>query len=281
MHHRSLIVFDIETIPDTDAVPALTGVDDPDVGARRDALTAYHLEITEGRNPFPRQPFHRVVAISFLRAEIERDAAGERYHLQELRSGGDPTAGEAELVAGFFRFLERSRPRLVTFNGRGFDLPVLRFRAMKHGVAAPGFHLAGDRRNAYTHRYADDWHCDLMDVLSDRGAAARVRLSEVCAVLGLPGKLGMDGSAVAGRFDAGEIAAIRDYCETDVLNTYLVYLRHMRHLGTLSAEAFEKAVGDLLSYLRAEAPARPHLGEYLEAWAALSGGAATRHDATR
>ncbi len=270
MRHRSLIVFDIETVPDTEAVPALTGIDDPDVAARRDALTRYHLEITDGRNPFPRQPFHRVVAISFLRAEIEHDAEGERYHLAELRSGGTPSTDEAGLVAGFFQFLDRQRPRLVTFNGRGFDLPVLRYRAMRHGVAAPVLHQSKDRWNAYSSRYSDDWHCDLLDVLSDRGASARVRLNEICAVLGLPGKPGMDGADVMTRFDAGDIGGIRDYCETDVLNTYLLYLRHMHHRGTLPADGFRKANADLLAYLEAEAPERPHLGAYLAAWAALS-----------
>ncbi|CCQ72216.1 3'-5' exonuclease [Magnetospira sp. QH-2] len=267
MSHRRLLVFDIETVPDTDAVPGLTGFDDPDLAARREELTRYHLEITDGRNAFPRQPFHRVVAISFLRAEIERDGAHENFYLQEIRSGGDPGSSEAELVAGFFQFLERQKPRLVSFNGRGFDLPVLKYRAMVHNVSAPFLYQSGDKWNSYTSRYSDDWHCDLMEVMSDYGASARVKLNEVCAVLGFPGKLGMDGSKVAETFDSGDIQGIRDYCETDVLNTYLVYLRHMLHRGWLTQDAHERAVADVLSYLQAEGQERPHLGEFLEAWA--------------
>ena len=88
MQHRTLFVFDIETVPDTDAVPNLTGFTEPSVVARRAELERYHLEITDGRNGFPRQPFHRVVAISFLEAEIEHAGAHETYYLKELRSGG-------------------------------------------------------------------------------------------------------------------------------------------------------------------------------------------------
>ncbi|GAB6052163.1 3'-5' exonuclease [Magnetospira thiophila] len=270
MTHRSLLVFDIETVPDTDAVPSLTGFDDPDIEARREELTRYHLEITDGRNAFPRQPFHKVVAISFLRAEIERDAKYEQFYLHELRSGGDAGSTEAELVAGFFQFIEKQKSRLVSFNGRGFDLPVLRYRAMVHGISAPYLYQSGDKWNSYTSRYSDDWHCDLMEVLSDYGASARVKLNEVCAVLGLPGKLGMDGSKVAESYDNGDIQGIRDYCETDVLNTYLVYLRHMLHRGWMTPDGHDRAVADVLSYLQAEAAERPHLGEFVAAWAALT-----------
>lgn len=271
MQHRNLVILDIETVPDTDAVPNLTGVTVPDVVERRIELEQYHLAVTHGQNPFPRQPFHRVVAISVLRAEIERDGANEVFYLQELRSGGKPDSTEAELINGIFRYIDHHKPRLVTYNGRGFDLPVLKYRAMVHGVAAPFFYQAGDRWNGYTQRYAADWHCDLMEVLSDFGAAARCRLNEICAVLGLPGKFGIEGSQVAEFFDQGRIEDIRDYCETDVLNTYLVYLRHMLHRGTLTLDGYNRAVADLIGFIEAEKTERKHLGAFLEAWGETSG----------
>ena len=181
MQHRNLFVFDIETIPDTDAVPNLTGFTDPDVHARREELERYHLEITDGRNSFPRQPFHKVVAISFLEAEIETSGHQEHYFLKELRSGGEAGFDEAQLLQGFFQYFERLKPRLVSFNGRGFDLPVLKYRAMVHGIQSPWLHQAGDKWNSYSSRYSMDWHCDLMEQLSDYGASARVKLAEVCA----------------------------------------------------------------------------------------------------
>ena len=271
MQHRNLLVFDIETVPDTEAVFNLTGFTEPDEAARRAEIERYHLEITEGRNAFPRQPFHRVVAISFLRAEIVREDGGEAYLLLELRSGGTEKSPEKDLVGGFFQYFERHKPRLVSFNGRTFDLPVLKCRAMKHGIAAPFLHNAGDKWNSYTSRYSADWHCDLLEVLSDYGASARVKLNEVCAALGCPGKFGTEGSQVAELFDEGKIAEIRDYCETDVINTYLVYLRHQHHTGTLSTEAYNRAIADIIALIEAEGAERPHLNAFLEAWGEASG----------
>jgi len=234
-------------------------------------LEGYHLEITQGRNPFPRQPFHKVVAISFLEAEIDADGRQETFLLKDLRSGGEADYDEKRLLQGFFAYFERLRPRLVSFNGRGFDLPVLKYRAMVHGVAAPYLHNAGDKWNSYTSRYSADWHCDLMEVLSDYGASARVKLNEVCSVLGYPGKFGVDGSQVADMFDAGRLEEIRHYCETDVLNTYLVYLRHRLHTGGLSRDGYNRAVADIIAFVEQHQDARPYLGEFLEAWGIASG----------
>jgi len=266
MQHQSLFVFDIETVPDTETVSNLTGFTDTDEAARRQELERYHLEITDGRNPFPRQPFHRVVAISFLEAEIERDGGREAYHLRELRSGGEAGFDEAQLVDGFFKYFERLKPRLVSFNGRGFDLPVLKYRAMRHGISARYLHAAGDKWSSYTSRYAADWHCDLMEVLSDYGASARVRLNEVCATFGFPGKFGIDGSDVAGMVDQGRTEDVRNYCETDVLNTYLVYLRYQLHTGVLDLDGYNRAVADVIALIEASREDHPHRGEFLAAW---------------
>lgn len=271
MQHQTLFVFDIETVPDTDALPNLTGFEDSDVAARRAELERYHLEITGGKNAFPRQPFHKVVAISFLEAEIERDGATETYHLRELRSGGEAGFDEEKLVRGFFQHFERLKPRLVSFNGRGFDLPVLKYRAMVHGIPASFLHNAGDKWNNYGQRYSPDWHCDLIEVLSDFGASARCKLNEICSVFGFPGKFGIDGAQVAPMYDDGRIKEIRDYCETDVLNTYLVYLRWRLHSGGISLEGYNRAVADIIALIEAERGERPHLGEFLDAWGAASG----------
>ena len=271
MQHQNLFVFDIETVPDTDAAPNLTGFDDPDVAKRRQELERYHLEKTDGKNPFLRQPFHRVVAISFLEAEIERDGNQEAYLLRELRSGGEAGFDEKQLLQGFFGYFERLKPRLVSFNGRGFDLPVLKYRAMVHGVSAPWLYGAGDKWNSYTQRYATDWHCDLLEVLSDHGASARVGLNEVCAVMGFPGKFGISGADVARLVDEGLIGDVRDYCETDVLNTYLVYLRLMLHKGTVRLDGYNRAIADIVSLIESEGADRPYLKEFMEAWGRTSG----------
>lgn len=263
---QNLFVFDIETIPDTSAAYNLTGTAETDEHALRKELEQYHLDITDGKNAFLRQPFHKVIAISFLEAEIISVDGGESYRLTALRSGGKEDSSEKELLEGFFRYLSRSKPRLVSFNGRTFDLPVLKYRAMKYGIQAPWLYHSGDKWNNYGSRYSLDWHCDLLEGLSDFGASARIRLNEVCSILGLPGKFGVDGSQVTTLYDDGKIKAIRDYCETDVLNTYLVYLRFMHHRGELSTEAYDYAIQDVRSLLENEQDTRPHFGEFLHAW---------------
>ncbi|HEY9163814.1 MAG TPA: 3'-5' exonuclease, partial [Magnetovibrio sp.] len=180
---------------------------------------------------------------------------------------GDEKSPERDLVAGFFQWVDKKRPRLVSYNGRGFDVPVLRHRAMVHGVTAAGFHDTSNKWDNYSSRYAQDFHCDLQEALTDFGAASRgLKLNEICAVLGFPGKFGVDGSQVAPMFDAGRVGEIRDYCETDVLNTYLVYLRYQLTRGRMTKDGYNRAVADVVALINAEREARPHLGDFLDAW---------------
>ncbi|MFN9789517.1 MAG: 3'-5' exonuclease [Holosporales bacterium] len=268
---KHAFVFDIETIPDTDAAPGLTGCDSADISERREALRQYHLQATEGRNDFLRQPFHKVVAISFAEAEIHRIDNNESYLLTDVRSGGTVDSSEEELLRGLFRHLEKRRPRLVSFNGRTFDVPVLKYRAMKYGIAAAWLYHSGDKWNNYGSRYSFDWHCDLLEAFSDFGAAARIKMHEVAVAFGLPGKFGVDGGDVAAMVDAGQLGAVRDYCETDVLNTWLLYLRLQQHRGVLGMDDYKAALADVVSLCGNET-AKPHFGSFLVAWQEASNG---------
>ncbi|MFT6077147.1 MAG: putative PolB exonuclease-like 3'-5' exonuclease [Myxococcota bacterium] len=267
MQHNSLFVFDIETIPDTDAAKNLLDLDGKNVDECRKALADYHLKITNGRSDFLRQPFQKIVAISFLQADIVRNSDGtEKYVLNEIRSGGNIDSLEEELVKGFFSFLKKQPPRIVSFNGKNFDLPVLKYRAIKYGIAAPFLYKMGDKWNNYNQKYSLDWHCDLIDAFSDFGASARVKMNELCAVFGLPGKIGIDGSMVTEYYDSKKLAEIRDYCETDVVNTYLLYLHYQHHNGSLRTEDFASAQEDLSHYLLTEGEEKKHLKEFLDDW---------------
>ena len=119
---------------------------------------------------------------------------------------------------------------------------MLHYRALLHGVSAPRYWEVGDedrdfRYNNYLSRF--QWrHTDLMDVLAGYQFRAAAPLNEIAQLLGLPGKLGMDGSQVWSAYEAGEMAAIRNYCDTDVLNTYLVYLRFQLMRGQLTSRGF-------------------------------------------
>lgn len=267
MRHKNLFVFDIETVPDVAAVKNLTGSSETDIAKLQEELEQYHLEVTSGKNSFPRQLFHKVVAISFLEAEIHHHEDGtEEYIIKELRSGGKENTSEKELLEGFFKYLEKNFSRLVSFNGRGFDLPVLRYRAMVHGIQAKWLYTSGDKWNNYLARYDINWHCDLLEALSDFGASSRIKLHEVAAILGFPGKFGVDGAAVSDLYYAGQVKAIRDYCETDVLNTFLVYLRLMQHRGQITTASYDNTITSILSLIKEEAEHKQHLAEFFNAW---------------
>lgn len=262
MTRLNVLVFDIETVPDVDTgrrLYDLDGLSDVDV-----ANIMFHRRRQEtGESDFLRLHLQRVVAIS----AVLRSGDGIR-----VWSLGDPAAGEAELVKRFFDGIERYMPNLVSWNGSGFDLPVLHYRSLLHGLAAPRYWDTGDddnsfRWNNYLSRF--HWrHIDLMDVLAGYQARACAPLDEIAVMLGLPGKLGMSGARVWDQYLAGDIVAIRNYCETDVLNTYLVYLRFEMMRGRLLPERYETECALLRQHLTQAD--QPHFREFLEAWPEVS-----------
>lgn len=265
---RDVIVFDIETVPDAGATRRLLGLPDLNDLEARDALSDYFMEKTGGRNDFPRQPFHQVVAISYAQLVFEPGEEGPELVVRRVASGGDAKSSERELLEGFFGLIDRRAPRLVSFNGRGFDIPVLKYRAMVHGLSCPRWFSEGDKWNNYDARYAGEYHVDLLEVLSDYGASARCSIHEVASAFGIPGKLDTAGGDVRDMFEAGAISSIRDYCETDVCTTLLIFLRWQLFTGALSEGAYARSVLGLSHYLESEVAERPHLQQFLNAWSA-------------
>jgi predicted PolB exonuclease-like 3'-5' exonuclease len=253
--------FDIETVPDVEfgrRMWNLEGVSDEDVAS---AMSFKQLQKT-GSDFLPLHQ-HRVVAISVaLRT-------GDSFRVWSL---GDEDADEAELVRRFYDGIDRYTPDLVSWNGSGFDLPVLHYRALRHGVQAARYWEIGEhdrdfKWNNYQSRF--HWrHVDLMDVLAGFQMRGRASLDQTAVLLGFPGKLGMSGAKVWDKYIAGGIGEIRDYCETDVLNTWLVYLRFEFMRGNLDAADLEREYGivrDTLGEMD-----QPHLNEFLAAWPAVA-----------
>jgi 3'-5' exonuclease len=262
----NVLVFDIETIPDTALgrrLHDLEGLSDADVGRAMFALRRQ----AQG-SEFLAHPQHRIVAISC----VLRSREGLK-----VWSLGDPDSPEEELIGRFFDGLERYTPDLVSWNGGGFDLPVLQYRALRAGIRAERYWETGEsdtafRYNNYLSRF--HWrHMDLMDVLAGFQARARAPLVEVAALLGLPGKLGFSGAQVWDAWLAGQIVRIRQYCETDVLNTYLIYLRFELLRGHLNPAEHAHEVARVRKLLE-ESPAA-HLKEFAAAWPATPARPAT------
>lgn len=253
----NVFAFDIETIPDVELGRRLYGLD-----GLTDKQVGYVMQTKrreEAGHEFLSLEQQRVIAISI--AWRSRDT----FRVWSL---GDPDAGEAELIQRFFDGLERYVPDLISWNGGGFDLPVLHYRALKHGIQAPRYWETGDedqafRWNNYLNRF--HWrHLDLMDVLSGYQGRARAGLENVALMLGLPGKLGMGGDQVWDAWLAGRIVEIRNYCETDVLNTFLIYLRFELMRGRFTPEQYRAECLRIREALAAQPHA--HLQEFLAAW---------------
>ena len=255
------LVFDIETVPDVNLGRRLHDFGDlPDEEVAKAMMSLRRQRTGDEFLPHAQQ---RVVAISC--ALRSRDGL-------TLWSLGEPQAPEQELIERFFDGIERFTPVLVSWNGCGFDLPVLHYRALKHGVAAPRYWEVGEedpafRYSNYLNRY--HWrHLDLMGVLSAHQPRARASLADTAALLGLPGKLGFDGGQVWDAWRAGDIVGIRRYCETDVLNTYLIFLRFELMRGRLSAERYREELERVRMLLRESSA--PHLAQFLRAWEVAS-----------
>jgi predicted PolB exonuclease-like 3'-5' exonuclease len=253
----AVFAFDIETIPDVELGRRIY-----DLGDLTDKQVGYVMQAKrreEAGHEFLSYEQHRVVAISV--ALRTRDGF-------KVWSLGDPNASEAEIIQRFYDGIEKYTPDLVSWNGGGFDLPVLHYRALRHGIQAPRYWESGEedqsfRFNNYLNRYHSR-HLDLMDVLSSYQSRARISLQSAAMLLGLPGKLGMSGDKVWDCYLEGRLDSIRNYCETDVLNTFLIYLRFELMRGRLTREEHDAEVALIRDTLRAQS--RPHFEEFLAAW---------------
>lgn len=255
---NNVFVFDIETVPDVDGghrIYGLDGLDDKDT-----ANAMFNIRRQEtGGSDFLRHHLQRIVCIS----AVLRTRDGLK-----VWSLGDENSDERELITRFFSGIERYAPTLVSWNGGGFDLPVLHYRALKHGVSAPRYwDLGEDDRDFKFNNYISRYHLrhtDLMDVLAGYQPRAAQPLDQIASLLGFPGKMGMSGAKVWDAYQAGDIKGIRNYCETDVLNTWLVYLRFQLMRGMLDTAAYEAELALTRELLGTDAP--PHFTEFLEAW---------------
>ncbi len=253
----NVFVFDIETIPDIDGCRRLYdlhGLSDDDV-----ARAVFQLRRQQVGNDFLRHHLHRIVAISAVLRTREQ---------VKVWSLGTADSDEQDLLQRFFSGIERYTPRLVSWNGGGFDLPVIHYRSLLYPIDAGHYWETGQndtsfRYNNYLSRYHER-HTDLMDILAGFQPRANAPLDEIASLCGFPGKMGMSGARVWDAYQQGEIQAIRDYCETDVLNTYLVYLNYERNRGNFDQARYRAECELLRGELKASG--LQHLLDFESAW---------------
>ncbi len=254
----NILIFDIETIPDTQSgsrIYELEGLSDDDIAK---AMFAKRVQKTGGSDFLPLH-LHKIIAISAVLR------AGDDLKVWSL---GNVDSTESELITRFYDGIDRYSPTLVSWNGGGFDLPVLHYRSLLNQVVARRYWDNGDddrefKFNNYLNRF--HWrHIDLMDILAGFNLRAAAPLDEIAVMLGFPGKMGMSGAAVWSAYQAGGITEIRQYCETDVLNTYLVYLKWEQVRGNVSEAHYVEECDAVRQLLKSSN--QPHFDAFLAAW---------------
>ena len=259
----SVLAFDIETIPDIAGLRAIRGADP----ALTDA-EVYAVEIAErkerGKSDFMPLHLQRVLVVSC----VYRSTRGGLQVRSFVDSEDGGRSREREVIQAFFDRIEQHKPQLVSWNGGGFDLPVLQQRGLRHGVVAGKYWDMGDddreyRYNSYISRYHLR-HIDLMDLLAMYQPRGNAPLDAMARLCGFPGKLGMDGSQVYPAYLEGKTDDIRRYCETDAMNTYLLWCRFEKMRGRLDETGYAREIDsarDAIAGLE-----ETHWREYLAAW---------------
>ena len=258
-----ILAFDIETIPDAHAIRTLhdfpNDISDADV-------VEYALQKRRAQNGSDFLPLHlhRVVAISCCLRWSE-----DKVHVSTI---GKIEDDEATVLRKFYDLLERYTPQLVSWNGGGFDLPVLHYRSLIHGISAARYWDMGDgdfgdsrdfKWNNYLSRYHMR-HCDLMDVLAMYNGRANAPLDQMAKLCGFPGKMGKDGSKVWDAFQQGQLQEIRDYCETDAANTYLMFMRFQLLRGVYNPQEYQAEIDRLYHHLNAQP--QEHWQQFCQMW---------------
>ena len=259
-----ILVFDIETVADIEAArriyPKLAELNDEDTLS---ALTAIRTQ--EAGHDFMRLPLQRIVCISAL---YIKDGKLSLFSLTADKFS------EKDILAKFFRAFNEldTLPQLISWNGSGFDIPVLIYRAMQYDLSAPwlfeeGARIKNMRYDNYVNRFHTR-HLDLMDRFSQYGASRREAMDVVASLYGLPGKTDVDGSMVGALVSNDDWQTLSIYCESDVMNTWLIYLRWLRLTGDLSSQDFEAWQQQSYDYLihYTQANGSPRHQEFIADW---------------
>lgn len=241
-----ICVFDCETIPDSDSLRKAYGYEGDD---KEVANLAFLAQKEKTGSEFLPVNFHKVVAISAVLA----DDFGKFIRVNTI-SGSN----EKEKISDFINFINKKNPRLVSFNGRGFDLPMLMIRAMKYNIQAPAYFETNNKEfnktkwENYRSRYDGVFHLDLLDHITDFRAVSGLSLDMLCKTLNLPGKYDTHGDQVTELFYDDKLDEIYQYCESDTLNTYWLFLKYELLRGNITIQDYANNISTMSEYLQKE-----------------------------
>jgi hypothetical protein len=272
----SHLIFDVETVADGDLIRRVR-YSDTELSAA-EAIARYRAELMEqkGKDVIP---VTFMLPISVAVAKVRSD-----FRLDDLTVLDAPEYRPAEIARRFWQgWRHYGQPAFVTFNGRGYDLPVLELAAYRYGLALPEwFNVEARSFEQSRNRYNTTAHIDLMDLISNFSAVRVVGgLNLLANLIGKPGKTGIDGSMIQDMYNAGEVEAINDYCRCDVLDTYFVFLRTRVLLGQLPLDEEQRIVDETKAWLEEQCEDSPAYTHYLEHWGDWQGDCTKSHGAHR
>ncbi|TXE88602.1 3'-5' exonuclease [Campylobacter volucris] len=208
-----ICVFDCESIPDVELIRQIYKFDGDDLSISKQALNQQKEEIGSEFLPLP---FHQIVSICAVIA----DKFGNFIKVNKIQG-----ENEKQMLEEFFNFIEKYQPRLISFNGKNYDMPLLVIRALKYNVNASAYLDTTDKWNNYKSKYAENKHCDLLESLGSFGQKG-LKLDILCSMANLPGKYDVSGNQVLELFYNNQLNKIHEYCESDTLNTYMLFLKY-------------------------------------------------------
>ncbi len=246
-----ICVFDCESIPDSELIRRSFGFEGSDLEV---SLKAIEYEKERSGSEFLPLPFHKIVSI----CAVISDNFGRFIKVNKIEGEDEKT-----MIYNFFDFIEKRNPRLVSFNGKNYDMPLLVLRALKYNVKAASYlDTQSQRWNNYKTRFSELKHCDMFEAL---GAFRGLRLDTLCLMLDLPGKYDMSGDLVMNLYYEKELEKIHEYCESDTLNTYMLFLKYELIKGNLSEEDYVDFLDLMRGYLREKKNHRGYLEVFTRA----------------
>jgi len=231
-------IFDCETIPDLELVKQ-----NYEITQEIDYLICEEVFFAQEEktgSSFLPVPFHQVVTISAVIADDYGNF---------IKVGTFPGKNEEEIISEFFKFIEKNKPKLISFNGRNFDLPMLFIRALKYNLSVPTYFDNTNKWENYRSRYSENFHIDLIEVLGSYGAVRGLKLDVIAQMAGLPGKFDVHGDEVYKLYFDEELKKIEEYCESDVLNTYWLWLKYELLKGNILKSDYYSILNEVFEKL--------------------------------
>lgn len=252
-----LCVFDIETIPSVSLCKEHFQLEENN--ALKICERGFEKQKEKSGSEFLPLYLHEIISI----AAVIGDDYGQFVkvgNFGQKHENKEDFTSEKELLEDFFRYFNEKQPRLISFNGRGFDIPLLTLKALKYNLTLDAFYNQENKWENYRARYSEQFHLDLMDSLSHYGSVRGLNLNGVCSMMNIPGKFDVSGDLVHAIYYNPHLSqkekkgVIDSYCQSDVLNTYWLFLKYEVLKGALNKEQYLGLLSDFLAKFPKEKP---------------------------